>query len=322
MSKFLVTALYHFVNIDQFHSFQQPILDFCQKKQIKGTLLLAQEGINGTISGLAQSIKDFHQFIENDPLFDGAFKAFEYKESWAESNPFYRMKVKLKKEIVTLGVPGISPKKHVGQYVDPQDWNALISDPETVVIDTRNDYEYGIGTFKNAINPNTKTFREFPEYVKKHLDPKTTKKVAMFCTGGIRCEKATSYLLDEGFEEVYHLKGGILKYLEHIPKDQSLWDGECFVFDQRVSVTHGLEEGIYDQCYACRHPLSPEELLSPLYQQGQSCPYCHDQLSAEKKAALKERQKQMELARARGEVHIGREFKNIQLNQKDKSENY
>jgi len=213
-------------------------------------------------------------------------------------------------------------KKHVGQYVDPQDWNALISDPETVIIDTRNDYEYDIGTFKNAVNPNTKTFREFPEYVKKHLDPKTTKKVAMFCTGGIRCEKATSYLLDEGFEEVYHLKGGILKYLEHVPKDESLWDGECFVFDQRVSVTHGLEEGIYDQCYACRHPLSPEELLSPLYQKGQSCPYCHDQLSEEKKAALKERQKQMELAKARGEVHIGREFKDTQFNQKDKSENY
>ena len=322
MSKFLVTALYHFVNIDQFHSFQQPILDFCQKKQIKGTLLLAQEGINGTIAGLAQSIKDFHQFIENDPLFNGAFKALDHKESWAESNPFYRMKVKLKKEIVTLGVPGISPKKHVGQYVDPQDWNTLISDPETVLIDTRNDYEYDIGTFKNALNPNTKTFREFPEYVKKHLDPKTTKKVAMFCTGGIRCEKATSYLLDEGFEEVYHLKGGILKYLEHVPKDESLWDGECFVFDQRVSVTHGLEEGIYDQCYACRHPLSPEELLSPLYQKGQSCPYCHDQLSEEKKAALKERQKQMELAKARGEVHIGREFKDIPLNQKDKDENH
>jgi UPF0176 protein len=317
-----VTALYHFVNIDQFHSFQQPILDFCQKKQIKGTLLLAQEGINGTIAGLAQSIKDFHQFIENDPLFDGAFKALDHKESWAESNPFYRMKVKLKKEIVTLGVPGISPKKHVGQYVDPQDWNALISDPETVVIDTRNDYEYDIGTFKNALNPNTKTFREFPEYVKKNLDPKTTKKVAMFCTGGIRCEKATSYLLDEGFEEVYHLKGGILKYLEHVPKVESLWDGECFVFDQRVSVTHGLEEGIYDQCYACRHPLSPEELLSPLYQKGQSCLYCHDQLSEEKKAALKERQKQIELAKARGEIHIGREFQDIPLNQKDKDENY
>src|SRR6056300_1816732 len=322
MGKFLVTALYHFVNIDQYRNFQQPILDFCQKKQIKGTLLLAQEGINGTISGPANAIQEFHAFIQDNPIFQGAFKHLDHKESWAEENPFYRMKVKLKKEIVTLGVPGISPKKHVCQYVDPRDWNALISDPETVLIDTRNDYEYDIGTFKNAINPNTKTFREFPKYIKKHLDPKTTKKVAMFCTGGIRCEKATSYLLDEGFEEVYHLKGGILKYLEHVPKDVSLWDGECFVFDQRVSVTHGIEEGIYDQCYACRHPLSPEELLSPLYQKGKSCPYCHDQLSDEKKAALKERQKQMELAKARGEVHIGREFKDTQFNQKDKSENY
>ena len=322
MGKFLVTALYHFVNIDQYHNFQQPILDFCQKKQIKGTLLLAQEGINGTIAGPANAIQEFHAFIQDNPIFQEAFKHLDHKESWAEKNPFYRMKVKLKKEIVTLGVPGISPKKHVGQYVDPRDWNALISDPETVLIDTRNDYEYDIGTFKNAINPNTKTFREFPDYVKKNLDPKKTKKVAMFCTGGIRCEKATSYLLDEGFEEVYHLKGGILKYLEHVPQEESLWDGECFVFDQRVSVKHGLEEGIYDQCYACRHPLGPEELMSPLYQKGQSCPYCRDQLSEEKKAALQERQKQIELAKARGEVHIGREFKDIQLNPKEPNENH
>ena len=322
MGNFLVTALYHFVNIDQYRNFQQPMLDFCQKKQIKGTLLLAQEGINGTIAGLVDAIQAFHAFIQDDPIFQGAFKHLDHKESWAEENPFYRMKVKLKKEIVTLGVPGISPKKHVGQYVDPRDWNRLISDPETVLIDTRNDYEYDIGTFKNAINPNTKTFREFPDYVKKNLDPRKTKKVAMFCTGGIRCEKATSYLLDEGFEEVYHLKGGILKYLEHVPQEESLWDGECFVFDQRVSVKHGLEEGIYDQCYACRHPLSPKELMSPLYQKGQSCLYCHDQLSEEKKAALQERQKQIELAKARGEVHIGREFKDIQFNAKEPSENH
>jgi len=308
MGKFLVTALYHFVNIDHYRNFQHPILGFCQKKQIKGTLLLAQEGINGTISGPTDAIQEFHAFIQDDPIFQGAFKHIDHKESWAEENPFYRMKVKLKKEIVTLGVPGISPKKHVGQYVDPRDWNRLISNPETVLIDTRNDYEYDIGTFKNAINPNTKTFREFPDYVKKNLDPKKTKKVAMFCTGGIRCEKATSYLLNAGFEDVYHLKGGILKYLEHVPKEESLWDGECFVFDQRVSVKHGLEEGIYDQCYACRHPLNPDEMKSSMYVKGESCPYCHNELSSEKKASLHERQKQIELAKARGEKHIGREF--------------
>ena len=308
MDKYLVTALYHFVNIDQFKSFQQPILDFCKANDIKGTLLLAREGINGTIAGLSEAITKFHHYIKYDPLFLGAFENIDHKESWASSNPFYRMKVKLKKEIVTLGVPGISPKKNVGQYVDPLDWNNLISDPNTILVDTRNDYEYDIGTFKNAINPNTKTFRDFPEYVKKNLGGQKNKKIAMFCTGGIRCEKATSLLLDEGFDEVYHLKGGILKYLEKVPKEESLWEGECFVFDQRVSVKHGLEEGIYDQCYACRHPLNPDEMNSSLYVKGESCPYCHDKLSPEKKASLHERQKQIELAKARGEQHIGREF--------------
>ena len=307
MSKFLVTALYHFVNIDQFHSFQQPILDFCQKKQIKGTLLLAQEGINGTIAGLAQSIKDFHQFIENDPLFNGAFKALDHKESWAESNPFYRMKVKLKKEIVTLGVPGISPKKHVGQYVDPQDWNALISDPETVLIDTRNDYEVEIGTFRGAKDPKTVTFREFPAWVRDNLDPAKHKKVAMFCTGGIRCEKASSFMIQEGFETVYHLQGGVLKYLEEVPAESSRWDGECFVFDARVAVNHDLEKGQYDQCYACRHPITEADKRQPNYHQGVSCPRCFDQLTSEQKARFAERQKQIELARARGEQHVGAE---------------
>ena len=308
MDKYLVTALYHFVNVDNYQDFQQPILNFCKTHNIKGTLLLAKEGINGTVSGLQNDIEFFHEFIQQEPLFNGSFKNLEHKESWAESNPFYRIKVKLKKEIVTLGVPGISPKKHVGQYVDPIDWNDLISDPNTILVDTRNYYEYDIGTFKNAINPNTKTFREFPEYVKKNFDGKKNKKIAMFCTGGIRCEKATSLLLDEGFDEVYHLKGGILKYLENVPKEESLWGGECFVFDQRVSVKHDLKEGIYDQCYACRHPLNPDEMKSSMYVKGESCPYCHDKLSPEKKASLHERQKQIELAKARGEKHIGREF--------------
>jgi UPF0176 protein len=318
MDKYLVTALYHFVNVDNYQDFQQPILNFCKNHNIKGTLLLAKEGINGTVSGLQSDVGLFHEFIQEEPLFNGSFKNLEHKESWAESNPFYRMKVKLKKEIVTLGVPGISPKKHVGQYVDPKDWNALITDPDTIVIDTRNDYEYDIGTFKNAINPNTKTFREFPDFVKKNLASNKNKKVAMFCTGGIRCEKATSFLLDEGFDEVYHLKGGILKYLENVPQEKSLWDGECFVFDQRVSVKHGLEEGIYDQCFACRHPLSPDEMKSEHYLKGQSCPYCFDKLSLKKKASLNERQKQIELAHARGENHIGREFDQPITNYNDK----
>lgn len=308
MNQFLVTALYHFVNIPEFKEWRQPILNFCKQNNIKGTLLLAQEGINGTIAGLEENIKNFHEFIKTNSRFNGAFANLDHKESWASENPFYRLKVKLKKEIVTLGVPGISPKKHVGQYVDPKDWNALIADPDTIVIDTRNDYEYEIGTFKNAINPKTETFREFPEYIRKHHANDKKKRIAMFCTGGIRCEKSTSLLLDEGFDEVYHLKGGILKYLEHVPKEESLWNGECFVFDQRVSVKHGLEEGSYEQCYACRFPLSEKDLSSPYYKKGESCPHCYDKLSDKKKQSLHERQKQVDLANKRGEVHIGREF--------------
>jgi UPF0176 protein len=217
------------------------------------------------------------------------------------------MKVKLKKEIVTLGVPGVSPTKVVGKYVKPQDWNAIISDPAVVLIDTRNDYEYAIGTFKNAINPKTNTFREFPEYVKTHFDPKKHKKVAMFCTGGIRCEKASSYMLSKGFDEVYHLEGGILKYLEEVKTDESLWQGECFVFDQRVAIKHGLEVGEYDQCYACRYPLSKNDMKSDKYTPGISCPHCYNLHTPEKLKALTERQKQVILAKERGASHIGTE---------------
>jgi UPF0176 protein len=213
--------------------------------------------------------------------------------------------VKLKKEIVTLGVPGVSPTKKVGTYIKPEDWNALISDPDVVLIDTRNDYEVDIGTFKGAIDPKTNTFREFPEYITKHLDKTKHKKVAMFCTGGIRCEKASSYMMDQGFEEVYHLQGGILKYLETVPESESMWQGECFVFDQRVAVKHNLEVGEFDQCFACRHPLSPDEMKSEYYVAGISCPHCFDKIPAEKHARLLERQKQVELAKKRGEIHIG-----------------
>ena len=216
------------------------------------------------------------------------------------------MKVKIKREIVTLGVPGIDPNEMVGTYVAPEDWNALITDPEVVLVDTRNDYEVDIGTFRGALDPHTASFRQFPDYVAKNLDPRKHKKVAMFCTGGIRCEKASAYLMRQGFDEVYHLQGGILKYLETIPQEDSLWQGECFVFDQRVAVRHGLEVGDHGQCHACRHPLSPDEMHAAQYVAGISCPYCHDKLSAEKRAGVIERQKQMALARERGEQHLGK----------------
>lgn len=305
MSKYLTAALYKFVSLPDFKSLQAPILEACLRNNIKGTLLLAEEGINGTIAGLPQDIHDLLHFLRTDAIFENRFADLEHKESFASEHPFYRMKVKLKKEIVTLGVPGVSPTNKVGIYVKPEDWNALISNPDVILIDTRNDYEVDIGTFKGAIDPKTTTFREFPEYVAEHFDKTKHKKVAMFCTGGIRCEKASSYMIDQGFEEVYHLQGGILKYLETVPEAESMWEGECFVFDQRVAVKHNLEVGDFDQCYACRHPLSPAELQSPQYTAGISCPYCYDKISEQKRASLTERQKQVILAKKRGEVHIG-----------------
>lgn len=305
---FLTVAFYHFVTLDKKNNIQEHIYNFCEANNIKGTILLADEGINGTISGKEKNIRDFLIFIKKEGLFNGVFSKLEHKESWASKNPFYRMKVRLKKEIVALGVDGVSPTKNVGKYVKPEEWNNLISDPNTIIIDTRNHYEVDIGTFKNATNPNTSTFRELPSFIEENLDPKTPKKIAMFCTGGIRCEKATSLMLDKGFKDVYHLEGGILKYLETIDKDKSLWEGECFVFDQRVAVTHGLNEGKYDQCYACRHPLSPDEMNSSHYIKGISCPYCYNKLTNEKKSSVIERQKQIELAKLRGEDHIGKQL--------------
>jgi len=302
---YLTTAMYHFVSLPHFEKLREPLLNFCVSQSIKGTLLIADEGINGTIAGSEKAIHAFLDFLKTDPLFEGHFKSLSHKESWSDKHPFYRMKVKLKKEIVTLGVPGVSPTKMVGQYVKPQDWNTIISDPEVVLIDTRNDYEYAIGTFKNAINPKTNTFREFPDYVKAHFDPKKHKKVAMFCTGGIRCEKASSFMISEGFDEIYHLEGGILKYLEEIKAEESLWEGECFVFDQRVAIKHGLEVGDYDQCYACRYPLSVDDMNSNKYTPGISCPHCYNTLTPEKLKSLTERQKQVILAKNRGEHHIG-----------------
>ncbi len=302
---YLTTAMYHFVSLPHFKTLREPLLKFCTSHEIKGTLLLADEGINGTVAGSEKSILELLHYLKTDSLFEGNFKGLGHKESWSDKHPFYRMKVKLKKEIVTLGVPGVSPTKMVGKYVKPKDWNAIISDPEVVLIDTRNDYEYAIGTFKNAVNPKTNTFREFPEYVKTHFDPKKHKKVAMFCTGGIRCEKASSYMMSEGFDEVYHLEGGILKYLEEVNQEESLWQGECFVFDQRVAIKHGLEVGDYDQCYACRYPLSADDMKSDKYTPGISCPHCYNQHTPEKLKALTERQKQVILAKKRGVNHIG-----------------
>jgi UPF0176 protein len=310
MTSFLTTAFYHFITLDNIKSLKTIIQDYCDNKSLKGTILLAHEGINGTISGKKDDILRFHKFIKNDQKFSDVFKNLEYKSSWSNENPFYRMKVRLKKEIVALGIPEVSPTVNVGKYVKPEDWNDLINDPEIILIDTRNNYEVDIGTFKNAINPKTTSFRELPQYIKKNLSPKKNKKIAMFCTGGIRCEKASSYMIEEGFEEVYHLQGGILKYLEEVPKKKSLWQGECFVFDQRVAVTNELKKGQYSQCYACRHPLSSQEMKSNHYNEGISCSYCIRKTSEVKKNNLKERQKQISLAKTRGEEHIGKKINN------------
>ncbi len=301
MKKYVVVALYKFVDFPDFKTFQGPLKRACHKAGIKGTLLLAHEGINGTIAGTREGIDQALDYLRRD----ARFADIDLNESHTDILPFYRMKVRLKKEIVRLGIEGVSPIHKVGQYLNPQEWDALLEDPEVVVIDTRNDYEYEIGTFKGAVNPDTQTFREFPEYVEKNLDPKKNKKVAMFCTGGIRCEKSTSYMLEQGYDEVYHLKGGILKYLEETPAEKSKWEGECFVFDNRVAVTHGVEQGTYDQCHACRYPITESDKQSEQYEKGVSCPRCHSKTTAQKKESFRSRQKQVELAKARGEAHIG-----------------
>ena len=301
MPNIVVAALYKFAKLPDYRDMRGGLLDFCVAHGLKGTLLLAAEGINGTIAGTRAGVNALLSLLQAD----ARLADIEHKVSYVDTLPFYRMKVRLKKEIVTLGVPGIDPNEKVGAHVAPEDWNALISDPDVVLIDTRNGYEYDIGTFRGAIDPHTTTFREFPAYVRKNLDPAKHKKIALFCTGGIRCEKATAFMLEQGFETVYHLRGGILKYLEKIPAEKSLWAGECFVFDQRVAVGHGLVVGVHDQCHACRHPLSPEDKASPRYQVGVSCPHCFDILSEEKRTRAAERQKQIELALKRGEAHIG-----------------
>lgn len=301
MSEIVVAALYRFVSLEDFRELREPLLDTCLANGVCGSLLLAAEGINGTIAGSRTGIDAVLDYLRADPRL----AQLEHKESYADAQPFYRMKVKLKKEIVTMGVEGIDPNQVVGSYVKPADWNALISDPEVVLIDTRNDYEVGIGTFQGAVDPNTQSFREFPKYVREHYDPAKHKKVAMFCTGGIRCEKASAFMKKEGFEEVYHLEGGILKYLEEVPERDSLWQGQCFVFDNRVSVGHGLEQGEYGLCHGCRRPITERDKSHPGFEEGVSCPACVDQLSDDQKKRFRDRQKQVELARQRNTRHVG-----------------
>lgn len=301
MSHVVVCALYKFAPLDDSAAMQQRLLQKCQQEGLKGTILLAAEGINGTLAGTRRGIDALLGYLRSD----SRLADLEHKESFDSGVPFYRMKVKLKKEIVSMGVDGIDPTQQVGTYIDPQDWNAVLQDPDVLVLDSRNDYEVGIGTFEGAVNPGTTTFRQFPDYVQRQLDPAKQKKVAMFCTGGIRCEKASAYMLKQGFEEVYHLKGGILKYLEAVPAEHSQWRGECFVFDNRVAVDHALNKGQYDQCHGCRRPITEADKRSPHYRQGVSCPQCFDQLTAEQKSRFAERQKQMQLAARRGESHIG-----------------
>jgi len=307
MSQVVVCAMYKFVRLENFQELRQPLQQTMEDSGVKGTLLLAEEGINGTVAGSREGIDNVLAWLKQDPRLAD----ISYKESFDDSMPFYRTKVKLKKEIVTMGVEGIDPRQVVGTYVKPKDWNALITDPEVFVVDTRNDYEIQIGTFEGAVNPNTETFREFPDYVAKNMDPAKHKKVAMFCTGGIRCEKSTAFMKEQGFEEVYHLEGGILKYLEEVPEEETTWQGDCFVFDNRVAVNHKLEKSIYDQCHACRMPITEEEMRSEQYEQGISCPHCFDTVTDEQRARFAERQKQIELARQRGEEHIGSEAKEV-----------
>lgn len=302
---YLTAALYKFVDLPDFAERQLPLKAFCDQHGVKGSLLLAQEGINGTIAGPKEAVLAVLAFLRADPCLSN----LPHKESWTDKLPFSRMKVKLKKEIVTLRVPDLDPNKTVGQYVKPADWNALLADPDVVVIDTRNDYEVAIGTFKGAVNPNIKNFVHLPAWLdaqeKFQVNAAKKTKVAMFCTGGIRCEKSTALLKMRGLNDVYHLEGGILKYLEEIPPEQSKWEGECFVFDERVSVDHGLHVGSHELCRSCRWPLSQADKQSPHYVLGVSCAHCHDQRTPEQKTRLAERQRQVEIAESRGEVHVG-----------------
>ena len=308
MPTFEVAAFYKFVSLADFTELQNPLQALLKQQQVFGNILLASEGINGTIAGSQNGIENFFSELKGDPRFADV----EIKRSSADAMPFLRQNVKLKKEIVTLGVPGTDPNTRVGEYVSPTQWNALIEDPTVLVVDTRNQYEVELGTFKNAVSPETESFRDFPYYVQQQLDPTQHKKIAMFCTGGIRCEKASAYMLNQGFDEVYHLKGGILKYLEETPADNNLWQGECFVFDDRVAVDANLQPGSYQQCRACRKPLSSADRESDKYAEGISCPNCFGTQTPAQRQRAAERQKQFELAEQRREKHLGVSSKSSQ----------
>ena len=301
MSDIVVSAFYHFTAFPDHEKLQAPIHAALNANGVLGTVLLADEGINGTVAGTQEGIDRVMAFMRTLP----GCADLEHKESTASDMPFYRLKVRLKKEIVAMGVPEANPSQQVGTYVDAQDWNALIADPDVVVIDTRNDYEVSIGAFDRAVNPETESFRDFPAWFRENREALDGKKVAMYCTGGIRCEKATSLLKLDGIDEVYHLKGGILKYLETVPESESTWKGECFVFDHRVAIGHGLKQGSYDMCHACRRPITDDDKKSTNYVPGVSCDYCVDKSSDAQKKRYAQRQRQMELAEERGKPHIG-----------------
>ena len=297
----IVAALYHFTRFSDPAALRPGLMELCAAQGVKGSLLLAPEGINGTIAGPRAGIDAVLAAIRALPGCTG----LEWKESLAETMPFGRMKVKLKREIVTMGLPDVDPLARVGNYVAPAEWNALISDPDTVVIDTRNDYEVAIGTFRGAVDPGTRSFGEFPGWWQANREKFAGKRIAMFCTGGIRCEKSTNYLLGQGLNDVYHLKGGILKYLEEMPEADSLWQGQCFVFDDRVSVGHGLQPGGLGTCGACRRPVGEADRQHPAYEEGVCCPACVNEYSQSDRERFRERQRQMQLAASRGERHLG-----------------
>jgi len=301
MKEITIVSLYKFVNISDLETFRKELLAECNNLAIKGTFIIAAEGINGTIAGTGKNIETIIKFL----ISDDRFADIECKYSFDNKIPFYRMKVKIKDELIPIGVEGVDPREVVGTYVRPDEWNKLVEDPDVLLIDVRNQYEIEVGSFKGALNPETDNFRYFPEFVENNLNPDENKKVAMFCTGGIRCEKASSYMLSKGFKEVFHLKGGILKYLEDVSKEKSLWDGECFVFDNRTSVDHDLQNGIYDLCHNCRFPVSPKDMESEYFVKGISCPRCHDSITPERMTSLEERNRQIRLAKERNQAHLG-----------------
>ncbi|MFD0917276.1 rhodanese-related sulfurtransferase [Pseudahrensia aquimaris] len=311
-----IAALYKFVTLAEPDAWRAPLAKLCNEHEIKGTLLLAHEGINGTVAGSHEAVDALLDWLRSHVEFG----ELDAKFSYSAEQPFLRMKVRLKKEIVTLGVEGVDPSRNAGTYVEPQDWNALIADPDVIVVDTRNDYEVGIGTFKGALNPQTKSFGDLPDWVDEKLDVAPDTKIAMFCTGGIRCEKSTALLKAKGFDNVFHLKGGILKYLEEVPQERSLWEGECFVFDSRVSVGHGLVPGPYDQCRACGMPISQEDKAHAQYSEGVSCHHCYDAMSDEQRARFADRQRQINLARQRKINHLGADLKEARARKRAEKE--